>query len=130
MRECPVESRRRVTPVREALHGPKWRRYVIVRSSAQWTSSLPVVILEGLFRNNWMHMNVTWKSNWIEWIFVTPRFHHSHHSADSVHFDSNYGSLFSIWDRMFRTQFRPNTTQPSAFGAPTKTNPVRLFLGV
>ncbi len=91
---------------------------------------LPVLVLEGIFRNNWMHMNVTWKSEWIERIFVTPRFHHIHHSAEPQHFDRNFGSLFSIWDRLFGTQCLPDTTTPRRFGAPTTKNPIRLFLGL
>jgi sterol desaturase/sphingolipid hydroxylase (fatty acid hydroxylase superfamily) len=29
--------------------------------------------------NNWMHMNVTWQSTKLEWLFVTPRYHRVHH---------------------------------------------------
>jgi sterol desaturase/sphingolipid hydroxylase (fatty acid hydroxylase superfamily) len=36
-------------------------------------------------------------------LLVTPAFHHVHHSARRSETDSNYGELFSIWDRLFRT---------------------------
>lgn len=36
-------------------------------------------------------------------LFVTPAFHHRHHSADHVYTDSNYGEVLTIWDRLFGT---------------------------
>lgn len=40
----------------------------------------PLIAIEHLCRNNWMHMNVSWKSTWLEWLIVTPRYHQIHHS--------------------------------------------------
>ncbi len=86
---------------------------------------------EVIFRNDWMHMNVAWRSNWIEWIFVTPRYHHIHHSADQPRHLGNYGSLFTIWDRIFGTRIDPDTIkEPLAFGTGTEDNPVRVIVGV
>jgi len=87
--------------------------------------------LEGVVRNNWMHMNVVWRSNWIERVFVTPRYHHIHHSADAQLHDGNYGSLFSIWDRLFGTYLDPDTTVPRTFGTgEKKRDPVLLMIGL
>ncbi len=36
-------------------------------------------------------------------LFVTPAFHHRHHSAFQPETDSNYGEVLSIWDRLFGT---------------------------
>ena len=36
-------------------------------------------------------------------IFVTPRIHAVHHSAHQPETDSNYGTVFIIWDRLFGT---------------------------
>lgn len=75
------------------------------------------IVVEGIFRNHWMHLNVTWRSNWIEWIFVTPRYHHIHHSSQPEFHDTNYGSLFAIWDRLFGTYTAPDkVTAPTEFG--------------
>jgi len=93
--------------------------------------ALFAMVAEGVLRNNWMHMNVTWRSNWIEWVFVTPRYHHIHHSADAELHNGNYGSLFSIWDRLFGTYLDPDTTVPKQFGTgERKRDPVWLMLGV
>lgn len=37
-------------------------------------------------------------------IFVTPSFHWVHHHAKRVDTDSNYGTLLSLWDRLFATK--------------------------
>jgi sterol desaturase/sphingolipid hydroxylase (fatty acid hydroxylase superfamily) len=39
----------------------------------------------------------------LRFLLVTPAMHLVHHSADKRETDSNYGVLFSIWDRMFGT---------------------------
>lgn len=91
----------------------------------------PVMVAEGVARNHWMHMNVTWRSTWLEYVFVTPRYHHIHHSADAKLHDGNYGSLFSIWDRLFGTYVDPEVTRPKAFGAGEKPrDPVLLMIGL
>lgn len=87
--------------------------------------------LEAVVRNNWMHMNVAWRSSWIERVFVTPRYHHIHHSADVQLHDGNYGSLFSIWDRLFGTYLDPDVTVPKTFGTgENKRDPVLLMIGL
>jgi len=85
--------------------------------------------LELVVRNDWMHMNVSWRSNWLEWILVTPRYHHIHHSSDPAH-RGNYGSLFSIWDRVFRTRIDPDKVTPTTFGTGSVDHPVRVVIGV
>lgn len=39
----------------------------------------------------------------LRWIFVTPNMHCLHHSAFQEETDSNYGQVFSFWDRIFGT---------------------------
>jgi sterol desaturase/sphingolipid hydroxylase (fatty acid hydroxylase superfamily) len=39
----------------------------------------------------------------LRWIFVTPNMHCLHHTAWQPHTDSNYGQVFSFWDRLFGT---------------------------
>jgi sterol desaturase/sphingolipid hydroxylase (fatty acid hydroxylase superfamily) len=41
-------------------------------------------------------------------VFITPRLHHIHHSACQPETDSNYGNVFTIWDRLLGT-FRNDT---------------------
>lgn len=90
------------------------------------------MLVEAVVRNNWMHMNVSWRSNWLERVLVTPRYHHIHHSTDAELHDGNYGSLFTIWDRLFGTYVDPDAIKPKKFGTgePRKRDPVLLVLGV
>jgi sterol desaturase/sphingolipid hydroxylase (fatty acid hydroxylase superfamily) len=83
--------------------------------------------------NHWMHMNFTWRSNWLEYVFVTPRSHQVHHSGSPEHFNANYGVVFSIWDRLFGTWVSPDATEVTTIGAGEIRNPVQagwLMLGV
>ena len=45
----------------------------------------------------------------LEKFLVTPRMHFVHHSAHRAHSDSNYGFVFSVWDRMFGTFTDPDS---------------------
>ena len=91
---------------------------------------VPVILAHGLFLNDWMHMNVTWRSRWLEVVFVTPRYHHVHHSTSAEHYTANLGALLTIWDRMFGTYVDPETARPVSFGIDTVPSPARLVLGV
>jgi sterol desaturase/sphingolipid hydroxylase (fatty acid hydroxylase superfamily) len=44
-------------------------------------------------------------------LLVTPGLHRLHHSAVQAETDSNYGNVFSFWDRLFGT-YRGETIQP------------------
>jgi len=39
----------------------------------------------------------------ISYVIVTPDMHHVHHHYTQPYTDSNYGNIFSIWDRVFNT---------------------------
>ena len=80
---------------------------------------LPIVILFGLspvvlavyesveaIANMLTHANVRFPravERYARTLFVTPALHRLHHSAAQVETDSNYGNVFSFWDRLFGT---------------------------
>ena len=66
-----------------------------------------------VFHNHFQHVNFAWRSNWLEWFYVTPRYHHIHHSATHR---GNYATKFTIWDRLFGTYVDPDTATPKKFG--------------
>ncbi len=81
--------------------------------------------------NHWMHSNIRLRSPWLEAILVTPRIHHIHHSVDPRHHGRNFGSIFSVWDRMFGTFVDPGeVTAPLQFGIPEVVSAPRLVVGV
>lgn len=101
----------------------------VLAAAPRWIYS--AILVEGVLRNHWMHMNVAWRSNWLERVFVTPRYHHIHHSADAALHDGNYGSLLSIWDRLFGTYLDPDVVVPRRFGTgEAERDPVLLMIGI
>jgi len=52
------------------------------------------------------HGNIKTNLGWLRYIIVTPQSHRIHHSLEPRHRDKNFGTIFSIWDYMFRTQYR------------------------
>jgi sterol desaturase/sphingolipid hydroxylase (fatty acid hydroxylase superfamily) len=52
------------------------------------------------------HANIQfphWLDRIIGWVVVTPSMHRVHHHYVLPYTDSNYGNIFSIWDRLFGT---------------------------
>jgi len=52
------------------------------------------------------HANInmpTWLEKPLSWIFVTPNVHKFHHHYERPWTDTNFGNIFSIWDRIFGT---------------------------
>jgi sterol desaturase/sphingolipid hydroxylase (fatty acid hydroxylase superfamily) len=59
------------------------------------------IITKIIVHSNWrLPDNV---DKWVSYIFLTPNMHHVHHHAEQPYTDSNYGDLFSVWDRAFGT---------------------------
>ncbi|HWA19397.1 MAG TPA: sterol desaturase family protein [Devosia sp.] len=40
---------------------------------------------------------------WLRWVIVTPDLHRTHHSSDMREGNSNFGQIFTIWDRLLGT---------------------------
>ena len=54
----------------------------------------------------WTHANLRLRpgaDRMLRRLLVTPAMHHVHHSARRAETDSNYGDVFSLWDRLFGT---------------------------
>ena len=95
-----------------------------------WWMELAIGLFNNL-QNDWMHINVTWRSNWIEWLIVTPRYHHIHHSDNPSHYMTNLAALFTVWDRLFGTYVNPESVKGElSFGIGEEVPPLRLVLGV
>lgn len=88
------------------------------------------IFATGFVSNDWMHMNVTWRSRWLEWIVVTPRYHHVHHANNPAVYTMNLGTMLTIWDRMFGTYVDPETVGEITFGIDGHDSVARLALGL
>ena len=54
----------------------------------------------------------------LSWIIVSPDMHKVHHHFQRPYTDSNYGNIFSLWDRVFRT-FRRLPPRDVTYGLDT-----------
>jgi sterol desaturase/sphingolipid hydroxylase (fatty acid hydroxylase superfamily) len=77
---------------------------VVLTGAPMWMvlmyQSLSVVL------SQFNHANIAlprWLDNAISYVLVTPDMHHVHHHYVLPYTDSNYGNIFSIWDRVFGT---------------------------
>jgi sterol desaturase/sphingolipid hydroxylase (fatty acid hydroxylase superfamily) len=61
------------------------------------------------------HCDLDFNFGWLERVFVSPRFHSTHHSADGRDFNRNFGDAFSIWDSLFGTAHFAQS-RPQAYG--------------
>jgi sterol desaturase/sphingolipid hydroxylase (fatty acid hydroxylase superfamily) len=61
------------------------------------------------------HLKLSY-GKWLNGILLCPHYHQLHHSIDPAHYDSNFGLLFSVWDRMFGTLQAPAPGQDFVFG--------------
>jgi len=69
--------------------------------------------------NLMQHANVAypaWVERWFSWLLVTPAMHRLHHSPDLAETNTNYGAVFSFWDRLFGTYRRPAAGRTERFG--------------
>lgn len=68
-------------------------------------------------------------------IIITPSIHWVHHHAVRKDTDSNYGTIFSFWDRLFRTQSKTIRFETMKIGVQGKTETtfikllIKPFLG-
>ena len=89
------------------------------------------ILGKNALQNDWMHLNVPWGSKWLEWIIVTPRYHHVHHSDDPAHYRANLAALLPIWDHIFGTYVDPEGVRhPLSFGIGERVPALRLVAGI
>lgn len=56
--------------------------------------------------NMLQHSDLPWDYGPLGKLIASPRYHRMHHSSAPVDYDSNFGDLFSFWDRLFGTTSR------------------------
>ena len=55
----------------------------------------------------------------LSYVFVTPLMHKVHHHYTQPLTDTNYGNIFSIWDRVFKTFAQVDKTEELTYGIDT-----------
>ena len=89
------------------LLAPYYVAFIVLPTpEAAWASGA-ILVLDAS-NQHYIHSNLKLPyARQLEWLFVTPRFHFVHHSARPSVADSNYGFIFSVWDRLFGTYIDP-----------------------
>lgn len=59
----------------------------------------------------WLHTKHIKSLGIFEWVFNSPSHHRVHHGTNPKYLDKNYGAVFIIWDRLFRT-FQKEEEEP------------------
>lgn len=62
------------------------------------------------------HSNLAVDLRWAEPVFVTPRLHRRHHVLATT--QRNFGTVFSVWDRLFGLLVAVDTDPDEPFGVP------------
>ena len=72
------------------------------------------------------HANASWPEAVdarLRWILATPAMHRTHHSPDETLNNTNYGGLFSFWDRLFGTLGPADASARPLYGLRTLAAP-------
>ncbi|MGI9294245.1 MAG: sterol desaturase family protein [Pseudomonadales bacterium] len=88
--------------------------------------------LHTIVNQHYQHSNIKFPfASQLEWVFVTPRYHFVHHSANPIFTNSNYGFVFSVWDRMFATYTDPTQVSlDEELGLDYRNSNLRLLFGL
>jgi sterol desaturase/sphingolipid hydroxylase (fatty acid hydroxylase superfamily) len=63
-----------------------------------------------------VHANLNWTLGPLKYVLATPVFHRWHHTPLDQGGNSNFGSLFSLWDVLFGTFHMPEHALPAHYG--------------
>lgn len=74
-----------------------------------------------------IHCNLKFSFGFLKYIFVTPQFHHWHHSSEKPAIDTNYSAHTVLFDRLFNTYHMPKALWPADYG--TTIRLPRTFIG-
>lgn len=90
------------------------------------------VIVFGMLNQHWLHSNIRLPyPDLIEKVFVTPRYHFVHHSANVRLTNSNYAFVFTFWDKLFGTYTDPaHVSEDEPLGLDYENGHLRLLLGL
>ena len=68
-------------------------------------SFIPALVFFHEWYKHIYHANLKTHYGFLKYFMVTPQSHRIHHSVEPRHRDKNFGVIFSVWDRLFGTQY-------------------------
>lgn len=78
---------------------------ILIFVGTGWEGTIGIYSVAAVWFTQMYHARIRSNLGILRYIFVTPQSHRIHHSRESRHHDSNYGVVFSLWDRLFGTQY-------------------------
>jgi len=91
-----------------------------------WVEGARAVVLNPV--SVFQHANIAyprWLESAIGWLLVTASMHRVPHSPEPHETNSNYGVVFSCWDRLFGTYVAPSGPRPQRYGLAGITDEAR-----
>lgn len=78
--------------------------------------ALNIYVVIVAFQAVLIHSNLNWSFGILRYFFVTPQFHHWHHSKDRPAIDTNYAAHLPMLDVIFGTFHLPGEHWPKEYG--------------
>jgi sterol desaturase/sphingolipid hydroxylase (fatty acid hydroxylase superfamily) len=86
--------------------------YVLGFSETALIAYVAFVSIQATF----IHANIRFNFGRLQWVMVTPQFHHWHHGAEPEAVDKNFAVHLPVLDRMFGTCYLPGDRWPASYG--------------
>src|SRR5215472_1846707 len=127
------------TPIRlNVLKGPRHHvAYFLGRGALVWAPLLVIGVPSRLVAwqfaavvlvGGWAHANIAFRiPSFVHRIIVTPEFHRIHHSIDANQGNSNYATVFPIWDLLFGSHADPTVVEVRETGIDRDPIPRRFL---
>lgn len=96
---------------------------VLVGMAGETVVVLGVLSLVQLIQVQLLHTNLRLRLGRIDALITTPQWHRLHHSTQPEHHNRNFGTVFSIWDRLFGTATVPGHDDFPAVGLDPAAHP-------
>ena len=80
------------------------------------TQALNIYVAFAALQAILIHCNLSFSFGFLRFIFVTPQFHHWHHSSEKPAIDTNYSAHTVLFDRLFGTYHMPDEHWPAHYG--------------
>lgn len=90
-------------------------------------TALDIYVTFAALQAVFIHCNIGHSFGFLRFIFVTPQFHHWHHSSEKPAIDTNYAAHLVLFDRLFGTYHMPDKHWPAEYG--TTVRLPRNFIG-
>jgi len=76
------------------------------------SETIAVVATTTFLYSTFLHANIRTNLGPLRYVLVTPQSHRIHHSFRPEHVDTNFGTIFCVWDRLFGLQCPDDTGYP------------------